>query len=159
MHRSATSLVAKGLYEARVHLGDRLLGAHASNPHGHYEDIEFIRLNDRLLHEAGGSWDNPPPEKEICRVGYKHRKGIQHFIELKQYDHELWGWKDPRTVLTIRCFEPFLTAPHYVSVFRSPEEVAASLQRRDGWTIEQGLKLAKEYNRRLVKFLHEQTGA
>ena len=47
MHRSATSLSAMGLSRCNVHIGDNLLGADAnSNPYGHFEDRDFIRMND-----------------------------------------------------------------------------------------------------------------
>jgi len=151
MHRSATSLVAKGLKEAGIDMGKELLWATKHNPEGHYEDLEFLRLNDMILKEAGGSWDNPPPEDKIIEAGKKFKKEIKQLTKKEG----LWGWKDPRTTLTIKCYLPYLKNPHFICCFREPLEVAKSLRRREGWSIKRGLKLAKEYNKRLLKFLHE----
>lgn len=153
-HRSATSLAAKGLALAGVHMGDRLLGVHSSNPYGHWEDVDFINLNDRILKEAGGSWDNPPPENEILKVGRQRASMLKNFINDKKR-LPLWGWKDPRTILTIRCYLPYLEHPHFIACYRDAREVAESLNKRDAMPIEKGIQLAKIYNNRLSKFLAE----
>ena len=153
MHRSATSLVAKGLHDNDVSVGDNLLGATACNPYGHWEDKAFIRMNDRILQAAGGSWRNPPSEIDIVNVGYDIKDDIKALVGHRRED--LWGWKDPRTTLTIRCYLPHLVNPHFVCVFRDVREVALSLQRRDKMPFEEGKRLAHEYNRRLLGFLRE----
>jgi hypothetical protein len=152
MHRSATSLLGKGLYKSNVHMGDNLLGAMPSNIYGHFEDIDFIKFNDSILREAGGSWDKPPSRKKILEVGKKHKKQIESFIRSKQRG-PFWGWKDPRTVLTIECYLPYLENPHFIACFRNPIEVAESLHKRDGKPINEGIKLANIYNKRLLEFL------
>jgi hypothetical protein len=151
MHRSATSLVAKGLCEAGVCMGQNLLGPGPGNPHGHFEDVQLIKLNDKILSLAGGSWKAPPDEHDIISVGIQLEEEIKNII--KSHEASLWGWKDPRTTLTIRCYEPFLTNPIYISCFREPEEVAKSLYARDKMPINEGVALANTYNRRLLDFL------
>ena len=152
MHRSATSLIAKGLMASGIHMGNRLLGASPCQPDGHFEDTDFISVNDQILKHAGGSWDNPPDEEAIVEVARQSKDFLQEFIESKS-QHRLWGWKDPRTVLTIRCFMPFIKKPHIIPCFRETRDVARSLNRRDGMPIAQGQQLAMEYNRRLLLFL------
>jgi hypothetical protein len=152
MHRSATSLTAKGLHKCNVHMGDRLLGKHPSNPYGHYEDIEMIALNDCILRHAGGSWDHPPSEKAILSAGRGLSDTLKQAIELRQRDHEFWGWKDPRTSLTIRCWLPYIENPHFIINVRQPIEVARSLLKRDDMPIKEGLALAGLYNRRIIRF-------
>ena len=156
MHRSATSLIAKGLVESGVYMGDQLLGAHSSNSYGHYEDVDFIALNDEMLKKAGGSWNNPPLESEILKLHDVKINGItiQDFIVQKQKE-PFWGWKDPRTVLTIKLFLPYLENPHFITCFRDPREVARSLAKRDLMTRNKALVLAKIYNDRLLRFLNE----
>ena len=156
MHRSATSLAAKGLYDNNVHMGDYLLGKHPSNPYGHWEDREFIALNDAILTNAGGSWDDPPAESEIIAVGMKWAVTIEEFVRKKEKE-PFWGWKDPRTTLTIQCYIPFLVNPHYFVCVRNPKDVAESLRKRNGMSIDKGLKLAGIYNSRLLSFLARQT--
>jgi len=155
MHRSATSLVAKGLYESGVHIGDRLIGADISNPYGHYEDMDFVSLNEKILNNAKGSWNKPPTEESILGLADIWRHEIKELVEEKQME-SLWGWKDPRTILTIRLFLPYLTNPHFIVCFRDPREVAKSLAKRDRHiTRKAGLVLAKIYNDRLLRFLSE----
>ena len=68
-----------------------------------------------------------------------------------------YGWKDPRTTLTIRLYLPYLENPHFISCFREPDEVAKSLVAVGGFTLESAKKLTKIYNQRLLKFLTEFT--
>ena len=153
MHRSATSLVAGGLKKMDINMGKKLLGADKSNPFGHFEDKAFMELNTRILKQAGGSWDNPPPEVNIIKVGRKLSGEIRELTNKQG----LWGWKDPKTTLTIKCYLPHLENPHFICCFREPLEIAKSLQRREGWPIGKGIKLTKEYNNRLLQFLRERT--
>ena len=154
MHRSATSLCAKGLHEAGVHMGTDLLGAIPSNPFGHYENRAFVQLNDVILSAAGGSWDNPPPEKDIVKAGMTLRTRIRETIERESAGQELWGWKDPRTTLTIKCYWDYLVNPHIFACFRHPVSVAKSLAKRDGFSLAEGVRLAAEYNTRLLDFMY-----
>jgi len=154
MHRSATSLAAQGAEKAGVFMGSALMGAHESNEYGHFEDVDFVNINDQILKLAGGSWYNPPPESNIIEVGKADEDGLKNFIRAKERE-PFWGWKDPRTVLTIRCYMPFLKNPHFIACYRKPQDVAESLYKRDGVPIEKGISLAKEYNRRMLSFLKE----
>ena len=52
-HRSGTSLVTEILSRAGLFVGDDLIGANPSNPYGHFEDREVVRLHDRLLADVG----------------------------------------------------------------------------------------------------------
>lgn len=151
MHRSATSLIAEGLVSSKVHMGDRLVGGNRGNPQGHFENIDFVELNDEILKDAGGSWDNPPEEDRILALGKKYDLQIREL--LNKSAKRKWGWKDPRTVLTIRLFMPYLKDPFFIYCFRRPEQVAGSLHRRDNIPLEKGLKIAEIYNKRLIKFM------
>lgn len=157
MHRSATSLIAKGLQESGVDMGVRHINKNKHNPHGHYENYSFINLNDHILKVAGGSWDKPPSEAAITALAGDHRitETIKCGIKLYSEGRELWGWKDPRTCLTIRLFEPYLVNPHYIFCFRQPEDVAISLEKRGCVDFEDGVALALEYNNRLKAFAND----
>jgi len=158
MHRSATSLPAQGLSKAGVRMGDRLLGVDPdSNPYGHYEDVDFIRMNEWLLNSAGGSWRNPPSELDLEKAGKENGYIIKKLVRRKERE-PFWGWKDPRTTLTIRMYLPYLTNPHFIACFREPLEVARSLNKRNGIPVEEGLKLAGIYNEKLLGFLEEFSG-
>lgn len=161
MHRSATSLAAKGLHDAGVHMGEDLLGADVSNPNGHFENRRFVELNDAILCKSRGSWQDPPPEADILAAGRMLAGRIKQTVDMEGAGHELWGWKDPRTTLTIGCYWEYLQNPHLIVCFRNPVEVAVSLQKRDGFALAKGMGLANEYNKRLLNFLHKRylTGA
>ena len=152
MHRSATSLVAEGLERAGVCMGEN----HRNKIH--WEDMRFMRLNDRILKAAGGCWHDPPFPKNIDMVRDQFDHEIAELVadenrKAKRGKYYLWGWKDPRTVFTIRLFTPHLVNPHFIPVFRDPLDVAKSLQRRNGFSIERGYDLAQTYNYRIIKFL------
>lgn len=152
MHRSATSLAAQGLLRSGVYMGKTLIGTSADNPYGHWEDIDFVRFNDRLLSAAGGAWNRPPSELSILDLRNEYDNEICDFIKRKEC-RPFWGWKDPRTTLTINLFLPHLTNPHFIACYRNAVDVAKSLERRDNMKIEDGILLANTYNRRLNRFL------
>jgi len=118
MHRSATSLAAKGLHESGVYMGEDLLGKNSSNPYGHFENRRFVQLNDALLDRAGGKWDKPPEHARIIKAGQELSSRIEQTVAMESKGHEFWGWKDPRTTLTIQCYWQYLTNPHLIICFR-----------------------------------------
>lgn len=147
MHRSATSLVSKALM-SEIYMGQ--------NPRPKvYESKRFRWLNQDILVRAGGDWDRPPSEQAIMGQ-YEHFKSrIVDVIGEESRGKDLWGWKDPRTTLTIGLYLPHLENPHFIAIFRNPLEVAKSLERRKSNSIplRRGVRLANEYNARLLKFL------
>jgi hypothetical protein len=151
MHRSATSLVAKCFHENIIDMGSDLLFPAQDNPQGFYENTDFLNLNNDILIKAGGNYLEPPSQEAILETYSFFKSRIIDTIE--KHRGEFWGWKDPRTTLTIELFHQHLPNPHYVSLFRSPVEVAKSLHRRNSCSIQKGLITAKEYNYRLIKFL------
>jgi hypothetical protein len=151
MHRSATSFIAKALKDQGVNIGERLLGPSKGNFQGHFENVRFLELNRKILKKAGGNWDNPPSEEAIIKAGNELQGEIKRLVE--QERGGLWGWKDPRTTLTIRLYMPYLENPYFIVCFRNPYEVAKSLQKRNGFSLEKGLALAITYNERLLSFL------
>lgn len=141
MHRSATSLVAEAM--------DSQIEMHATTHR--FESQPFIDLNKKILKQAGGSWDNPPSREAILAVDVDEE--IKELV--KQSEKDLWGWKDPRTTLTIELYWKHLTNPHVIACFRDPVEVGKSLERRGDMTAEEGEKLAHLYNNHLLDFLHD----
>ena len=154
MHRSATSLVAGGLKSMGVHMGEDLLGPAKDNPKGFFENRDFVRLNREILQAAGGMWSRPPSHEAIVATKKQFDERIWRLI--KSSDHELWGFKDPRMVLTIDLYLPYIKNPHFITCFRDPMEVARSLNVRNDFSIERGIALANEYNKRLIEFLTRQ---
>lgn len=158
MHRSATSLIAKGLHMAGVFMGKNFLQADSGNPQGYFEDSDFVNVNKWLLTKAGGDWYNVPKEEAIRKLGEDRwvRREISTLVRSRSASHKLWGWKDPRTVLTIKLFLPYLPEHFFFVAFRKPEDCAGSMARRDGTVGQNNLVVVHEYNRRLMDFLREQ---
>jgi hypothetical protein len=115
-----------------VHIGDRLLGASKTyNPRGHFEDRDFLDLNVKILHAAGGNWCDPPPPHAILQEGRRFKIEIADLVLRKTPDREhVWGWKDPRNCLVAPLYYLHLIDPHWVVVRRDPEAIHASLKQR-----------------------------
>jgi len=145
MHRSGTSMVTNILQTLGVYIGDELLLAHPSQPYGHFEDVDFYELNMDILREAGGSWRNPPTERRILAQSEKFSERIIATIE--KHRKKLWGWKDPRTCLTIPLYLPYLKDPRFILVYRDPIAIAASLSKRSGTPPDGWVNLIKVYQR------------
>jgi hypothetical protein len=153
MHRSGTSMVGGVLARLGVNMGeqfreDRL----SSNPLGFYEDADFLNLNIKILREAGGSWENPPGLENILLQKSKFEVDIEKLIKDKPH---LWGWKDPRTSLTIRLYLPYLHNVYFIVCHRSPEEVANSLYKRSRMSFDKSMQLYEIYEREIEKFFKD----
>jgi hypothetical protein len=158
MHRSGTSLTASLLHQMGVDMGRNCDWRGPANPRGFYEDIAFLRTNEYILRLAEGSWYNPPPMDRITEVG--RILALQRHIEVllrAKRGSGLWGWKDPRTALTIPIYMSYLDKPVFVCTHRNPLSIATSLHRRDNIPIEYGLKLTATYESRVLSCLLEYT--
>ena len=148
MHNSATSFLAKCLKLGGVNIGENLLQANDEKPDGFYENIDFLNLNEEILRNAEGSWNNPPSEEAIHKAANKEK--IKETIKRNQ--SEMWGWKDPRTALTIQEYLPYLDDDVYlIAIFRKPQKVRESLARIGKVDYKDSSKLIREYNKRIIK--------
>jgi hypothetical protein len=138
MHRSRTSMVAQMLHTMGVHMGDRLLGANHWNRWGHWEDLDFLELNEQMLKAARGSWVKPPPAVEVKSVGISwFMPEVEQLLRWKaRQGRSKWGWKDPRNCLTFPVWWEGLKRSglaketRVVRVTRDEGEVVESLMRR-----------------------------
>jgi hypothetical protein len=107
-------------------------------------------LNDEILNFNNGSWDNPPNEiiwnKELLS------KGKEIIKLLSQDSLKTWGFKDPRSLVTLNFWIEILKRPKFVGTFRNPYLVADSLLKRNNMSIEESLLLWKIYNRELIDY-------
>lgn len=156
MHRSGTSLVSGILHNMGVNMGDKLLKGNVNNPKGFFEDVDFYRLNMKLLSESGGDWRNPPKIRILNDVFIKNKKEIKRLLDSKN-KNKLWGWKDPRTVLTIGAYMPFLNQQNtkFVVVYRNVISIARSLDKKKKKRVKfiDSIELSSIYERRLAEFI------
>ena len=96
MHRSGTSCLAGTIEKTGIYFGN--VSQHNTfNLKGNRENNQIIKLNNDVLAYNNGNWDNPPYKVEWPLSLKKQRDEIieQHFPTLT------WGFKDPRTLLTL----------------------------------------------------------
>ncbi len=118
--RGGTSFLAQILGENGVDID------HCGN--GHNEDMDFVLFNDMILGEAGGDWNNLPPDEEIAKAVHRHSTTLIHLLKRKRTMS--WGWKDPRQGAVLKHYLPYLEDDVYiVAVFRKPDIAARSMQR------------------------------
>lgn len=114
------------------------------NPKGYWENLSFAKLNDAILARLGGTWDEPPtfPEGwELSPELADLKEYAREFIEAEFDKARAWGWKDPRTCLTLPFWQQILPPIKYVIFLRNPLDVAQSLHVRDGFAFEKGINL------------------
>jgi len=147
MHRSGTSMVTGILSRCGMNIGGNLLMGARDNPKGHFEDRRFMNINNDLLIKNGGRWHSPP--KSISYRGDLRNK-MKRFLDLPEWKEGIVGWKDPRICITFPLWYPLITPEsiRVVFVYRPINEIAASLQKRNGFRIGKGKVLAREYIRR-----------
>lgn len=136
MHRSGTSVVARLLNLLGVYLGpdDLIARPGADNPRGYWEHQAFVAINDEILARFGGRWDIPP----ALAPDWPHDPRIADLRDRAAtllatvFAHQpLWGWKDPRTCLTLPFWQDLIGPMRYVHCVRNPRAVAASLAQRN----------------------------
>src|SRR5215213_6653579 len=153
MHRSGTSMVAKVLQQAGLNLGDEadLMPPADENPEGFYEHLQFVKLNDAVLNVAGAGWDCPPTADfnwdDAALDSFRARA---RRLAAPLGERLPWGWKDPRTSLTLPFWRSAIGPLRIVAVIRNPLEVVTSLHRRNAFSTALGLTLWQIYAERIL---------
>ena len=146
MHRSGTSSLAGCLQEAGLYLGEVVEQA-PHNARGNRESLRIRAVNDMVLEHSGGSWDKP---QRVIRWNEELRIQRDNAVAAHTSRVGRWGFKDPRTILTIDFWTEAYPHLELVGTFRHPLSVAKSLRKRGGWTLERSLALWAAYNERLL---------
>ncbi|MFN3649384.1 MAG: sulfotransferase [Armatimonadota bacterium] len=154
MHRSGTSVVAGMLGALGVYMGPGLRIPTEADPaslqerlrtEGYGEALAFVRVNEALLAAAEADWCRVEPllqrrdtpelaaraEALIASAlsGPLRRDYLQPELESAR---RAWGWKDPRTTLTLPYWLRFFPHARVLHVRREAEAVVRSLTRRSG---------------------------
>jgi hypothetical protein len=146
MHRSGTSLVSRILNILGVYLGPEahIMQPGPDNPKGYWEHYMLTALNDEILARLGGSWHEVPVFPAGWEISSELADLRQRARAILQEDFataDLWGWKDPRTCLTLPFWQRLLPPMRYVICLRNPVDVSRSLERRDNFPFEKGVQL------------------
>lgn len=125
MHRSGTSCLAGSLQAAGLHLGE-VRTWNKDNEKGNRENRAIMDLNDEVLAANGGSWHHPPKEASWAEALKAKRRAALASIACDGP----WGFKDPRSLLTLKGWLEALGEVELVGSFRRPGPVVASLAKR-----------------------------
>ncbi len=138
MHRSGTSAMAGVLSLLGVELGARLMKAGPDNPKGFWENLDALEINERLLADLDRRWDDfrkMPDGWLQSAPAQEARRAIGVLVEAEFSHSRLWAVKDPRLSRCVEVWTKLLVErgirPTFLLVARHPEEVAASLLRRN----------------------------
>lgn len=146
MHRSGTSCLAGCLQAAGLNSGEVNTEA-MHNKKGNRENLAVMHLNDEVLASNSGSWRNPPAD--VVWTEPQLAKGAR--VAGAIAGEGPWGFKDPRTLLTLDGWVSILGKVEIAASFRHPLAVAQSLNRRQpAMSVDEGLELWQIYNERLV---------
>lgn len=152
MHRSGTSTITRAINLMGVYLGEELLPPADDNPKGFWENIKILNLHEKILESLGTSWDDihridPTLCKSHILASYKEE--LISLIHSEFDSSQIWGWKDPRTCLLLPLWIETLTElnipVNFIITIRNPLEVARSLSKRNGFSMEKGFLLWYKY--------------
>lgn len=162
MHRSGSSAITKGLEVMGVELGTQLMPANVNNVTGYFEDIEINQLNIGLLKTKGHDWSTLTPIKSDDFQGdqftpFKTR--ATDVLRSKLKNSNILGIKDPRLCRLLpfwmEIFSDLKLKVSYVIILRNPDDIAASLFKRDSIPRVKSLYLWMEH---MLPVFQETTG-
>lgn len=152
MHRSGTSLVAGVLKQLGVDMGEHNPPiVKWDSPLGQIEDLDFVKLDNKILVAAGGSWDKPPSHEAIMQQKDKFDGEIKSLID--SIKSPIWGWKTARNCLTVDLYLPHLPEPLFVVCRRDADMISQSLATRNGMDSVEAFNLISTYEARINDFL------
>lgn len=150
MHRSGTTMVAEMLERLGLFIG--------AKQDINAEAVFFLRINEWILQQCGGSWDNPSNIRLILEnmkmrsVVRNHLSsmldspmlisylGLFKYLRYRRLDNIRipWGWKDPRNTYTLPLWLDIFPEGRIIHVYRHGIDVAKSLNVRVKRVVESG---------------------
>lgn len=162
MHRSGTSLTTSWLELCglRSHDGN-IIGAHTGNPKGHFEDKDFVDLHSSAIlrkYPKSRGWKAVTDNFEFFES--QHLQHATNLISQRNTKYELWGWKDPRSVLYLRQWKEIIPSLKVLLIWRPCSEVVQSLAKRSRKATApvfninsfQSVKLWMSYNKKVFEY-------
>jgi hypothetical protein len=112
---------------------DLLAPGEGDNARGYWEPRWMIELNDEILARLGSVWWRPlnveagwERSSELDEL----RERARSLLAEKFGTAPLWGWKDPRTTVTLPFWKELVPDAKYVICLRNPADAISSIQRR-----------------------------
>jgi hypothetical protein len=149
MHRSGTSLLTGLLSQVGVQMGKSLYAPQKGvNEKGFWEHEDIVDTHDELLLNLDSQWDDLLPLADNWWESAGTKPFAEKLSKLVRRDFSsarVWALKDPRMCRLLPLWLSILAASQvkvtFVCMNRNPFEVAASLQKRDGFSREKALVL------------------
>ncbi len=144
MHRSGTSALAGTLNLLDVYLGSELMEADPANEKGYFENNILFKINEQLLSQIGSSWDDTFYNESKVR-NIKETDELKETIQKEFEFANVFAIKDPRLIFLFPVYKKVLEELNIevkiILPYRNPVEVANSLNKRDGMSLEKGMLL------------------
>lgn len=160
MHRSGTSPVA-GLYALMgACIGRSVRPGAADNPKGFFENERIVLAHDELFASLGHAWDmdRPPSGWRQTSAAARAKTELKRILA-GEFDSSapVWLVKDPRLSLLLPLWLDIAREEnrkvHVIVALRHPEEIAGSLQARDGMPFAHAVNLTTAYLKALQSTL------
>jgi len=151
MHRSGTSCLTGIMQRMGIELGE-VFTENEHNKKGNRENALINQLNDALLHENGGAWNDPVA---VTKWHGGHTDARDALVAEMSAGGRNWGFKDPRSMFALQFWQEAIPEMRFIGTFRHPYRVAKSLNSRDNTPIEDGMELWRRYNVRMLEMLDQ----
>lgn len=138
MHRSGTSALSGLLHQNGIRMGEPQNfspGPAKENEKGFFENYNFRIINDMILSRCGYNVISFNPDVPLCtKTDKKITTIIKTTIKNNQKKYKHWGFKDPRTCLTLsvwkNAFNELKLKPKYILIKRDFKSIARSMMAR-----------------------------
>ncbi len=144
-HRSGTSFTTQKLHRAGLFVGSDLLGVDPSNPYGHFEDREILRLHDDIFRTNNLNWQVDRPV--IPAISERQWGRMQRLVAIRRNSHRFWGFKDPRVCYFLGPWKHVMPEAKVLVVYRHYAGCVRSLHRRHGEQMSQRRGPAEHHRR------------
>jgi len=150
MHRSGTSAVARLLNLMGAYFAPSGLAMPATeyNEKGYWERMDVFGVHEEMFHALGIGWDRIGRFDAQWLAEPEFVAKFQPRIDRILLDLDAqrpWFVKDPRLNLFLPFWQPLLEVPVCIHVYRNPIQVAQSLNKREGFSLQLGLALWEQY--------------
>ncbi len=132
--------------------------APGNNDKGFWEDVDFNRMNERILAKAASRWHFLHPiDAEIFERSEYAAERIEAatLLDQKLKKASVFAVKDPRTAVLLPFWQCVINdlgvEPSYLITLRNPLETAESLRKRDGFDHQKSLVLWLKHTYAAIK--------
>jgi len=130
---------------------DEMTGSNWENPLGFFERKDARAICDRILQGNNADWwkvanfDADRVPYSAARARLAEFSAVVSRLDEGAGNGGAWVIKEPRLCVLYPLLQRTLLNPHVVIISRNPLEVAKSLRRRNGFTLDAGLALWEAY--------------